>query len=374
MNTRRNVIQGLALSSMPATMLSDPFGRAHAATKQSDEIDVFELGDQKSADTLRVSRRPMPRAGKDQVLVKVHYSAIVARDFRIVSGNFLAPQPPERIPLCEGSGEVMSMGEGVSGISVGDRVTANHLPDWQDGLWDTKYYAKDIGNSMDGWLADYVLMPSDALIKLPAGVSYETAATLSSSGLTAWQGLFEVRPLTPGNIVLTLGTGGVSMWALLLAKAAGATVAITSSSDEKLSRARALGADITINYKKNPNWAEEVYKKTNGRGADIVLENVGRVNIDKSMPAAASAGTVVLIGTRPPPPTPPEMKDLFLRNLTLRAIFVGSTRMYRDLVSFIDRNNLTPVISETFPFTEAKKAFDAMNNPSRMGKVVIRHE
>jgi len=373
MINRRKAVLGVSAGLAQAALLSSTALAGGHKANEGEKIRAFELGDQKGVETLRISERPMPVPGPGEALVRVHASSINARDFGIVAGNFFGRKPPERIPLAEGAGEIVALGDGVKGFSKGNRVTVNHLPDWEDGLWDVKYYGRDIGNTMDGWLADYVLMPSQALVKLPRGVSYETAATLASSGLTAWQGLFEVRPIKPGDIVLTLGTGGVSIWGLLLAKAAGATVVITSSSDEKLARTRELGADITINYKKNPEWAKEVYEKTDGHGADLILETVGRVNIDQSMPAAASAGVVVLLGTRPSPDTGPLMKDLFMRNLTLRAISVGSTRMFRDLVDFIDDNNLEPVISETFAFDQTKQAFAHMNTPGRMGKVIIKH-
>lgn len=371
---RRQTLLGLSAGLAQTALFSTSHALAgqHAGA-EGNLIRAFEVGDQKGVETLRISERPMPNPRPGEVLIRVQASSINARDFGIVAGNFFGRKPPERIPLAEGAGEIAALGSGVSGFSVGDRVTVNHLPDWEDGLWDVQYYARDIGNTLDGWLADYVLMPAKALVLLPASVSYETAATLASSGLTAWQGLFEVRPVQPGDIVLTLGTGGVSIWGLLLAKVAGATVVITSSSDEKLDRAKQLGADVTINYKKNPEWAKEVYEKTDGHGADLILETVGRVNIDQSMPAAASAGTVVLIGTRPSPKTGPLMKDLFMRNLTLRAISVGSTRMFQDLVAFIDDKKLEPVISQTFAFDQTKDAFAHMNAPGRMGKVIIKH-
>ena len=371
---RRDVVFGLSAGLAQTALFngSKAFAGGHSGVGV-DQIRAYELGEQKGVETLRISERPMPVPGPGEALIRVHASSINARDFGIVAGNFFGRKPPERIPLAEGAGEIVALGDKVRGFSKGNRVTVNHLPDWEDGLWDTEYYARDIGNTLDGWLADYVLMPAKALVKLPKSVSYETAATLASSGLTAWQGLFEVRRIKPGDIVLTLGTGGVSIWGLLLAKAAGATVVITSSSDEKLERARALGADVTINYKKNVEWANEVYEKTNGHGADLILETVGRVNIDQSMPAAASAGVVVLLGTRPSPATGPLMKDLFMRNLTLRAISVGSTRMFQDLVDFIDDKDLEPVISETLSFDQAKDAFAHMNTPGRMGKVIIKH-
>ncbi len=375
MENRRTFVKKAAT----ATALSSFGGIVGRARAQTDDtifgtpFRAYEVGEQKGVETLRIADRPIPAPGPGEALIRAHASSINARDFGIIAGRFFGRKPEERIPLAEGAGQVVAVGEGVTRVAQGDRVTANHLPDWIDGPWQTEYYEQDIGNSLDGWLAEYVLMPDKALVKLPDSVSYETASTFASSGVTVWQALFEVGHVKADDIVLTLGIGGVSTYGLLLSKAAGATVVITSSSDEKLEKMRKLGADIAINYRTNPEWAEEVYEKTNGHGADIILENVGRTNIDNSMPAAAAAGKVIMIGSGPIPKTGPVMKDLLMRNLTLRAISVGSFKMFQDLVAFVAEKNIQPVIDRTFAFDDAQDAFNYMREPTRIGKVVITH-
>ena len=371
---RRTFVQsaGIAVAGL-GSLVSKARAQQNGQIKIGDPFRAYEVGEQTGVESLRVVTRKIPAPGSGEALIRAFTSSINARDFGIISGLFFGRKPEERIPLAEGAGQVVAVGNGVKGVAPGDRVTVNHLPDWDDGPWHPRYYEQDIGNSLDGWLAEYVLMPASALVKLPDSISYEAAATFASSGITAWQGLFEVGGVKAGDIVLTLGTGGVSTFGLLFSKAVGATVVMTSSSDEKLEKMRGLGADITINYRKNPNWAEEVYEKTNGHGADIILENVGRSNIDNSMPAAAASGKIVLIGTGPIPEKGPVMRDLFMRNLTLRAISVGSTHMFEDMVAFIADKNIQPVIDRTFAFEDAQAAFTYMRDPKRIGKVVIRH-
>ncbi len=374
---RRKFVTG-ATAATALSGFGGTIGKARAQPEESsvkigDPFRAYEVGDQQGIETLRMVERKIPAPGPGQALIRAYASSINARDFGIITGRFFGRKPEERIPLAEGAGEVVAVGQGVDRVTPGDRVTASHLPDWIEGPWHPRYYEQDIGNSLDGWLAEYVLMPAITLVKLPQSISYEAAATFASSGVTAWQALFEVGRVTPGDTVLTLGTGGVSTYGLLLAKAAGATVVITSSNDDKLAKMRKLGADITINYRKNPNWAEEVYEKADGHGADIILENVGRANIDNSMPAAAASGIVIMIGTGPIPETGPVMKDLLMRNLTLTAISVGSLKMFEDMVTFIADKNIEPVIDRMFDFEDAQGAFTYMREPTRIGKVVITH-
>jgi NADPH:quinone reductase-like Zn-dependent oxidoreductase len=336
---------------------------------------VWQVGEQKSFDTLELVTRPIPSPGPGQALIKARYAGIAARDQGIAMERFPVPpgpRPKTMIPLSEGAGDVVAVGAGVARIKPGDRVTSNHWANWISGPWSPDNYAADVGNTIDGWLGEYVLLPARCLSLLPDGVDHRDAATLAGSGVTAWHALHEVARVRSDDIVLTLGTGGVSSFGLILAKAAGARVVITSSSDEKLVQARALGADVTINYRANPNWGKEVFEKTGGRGASVILENVGPATLDQSMAAAAVNARVVMIGTGRPPEKPPNMNGMYMKNLMLKAISAGSVEMVDALLATIAHNRLKAVIAKEIPFGEARQAYVEMRDGDHFGKVVVR--
>ncbi|MSO98886.1 MAG: NAD(P)-dependent alcohol dehydrogenase [Rhodospirillaceae bacterium] len=336
---------------------------------------VVQLGEQKSFDTLTMAERTIPAPGPGQALIRVHYAGIAARDQGIAMKLFPVPpgpRPATLIPLSEGCGEVLALGAGEERIKVGDRVTAPHWANWVSGPWSPANYVADVGNTIDGWLGEYILLPAMALVRVPENVASEHAATLSGSGLTAWHALHEVAHVRSDDTVLTLGTGGVSSFGLLFAKAAGARVVVTSSSDAKLDQARQLGADITVNYKTNPQWGKEVMEKTGGQGASVVLENVGPATLDQSMAAAAVNARVVMIGTGRPPPNPPNMNGMYLKNLMLKAISAGSRTMMENMITAMAQNNLKPVIALTIPFAEAKRAYTEIRDGDHFGKIVIK--
>jgi NADPH:quinone reductase-like Zn-dependent oxidoreductase len=360
------VVAGAALG--PSTTSA-----AGATGKPRGKTRVFELGEQQSIDTMRLVERALPQPGFGEALVRVACSSINARDIGIAQAIFFGKKPATRIPLSEGAGEVVAVGEGVGNVTRGDRVTGCHYANWQDGRWDPANFEADIGNTLDGWLGEHVLMPARTLAVLPGRVSYETAATLASSAVTAWHALHHAARVRAGDTVLTLGTGGVSTWGLLLARAAGARVVVTSSSDDKLARMRELGAFAGVNYRARADWGKAVMDATGGRGVDIVLENVGRPTLDESMNAAAANATVVMIGTGPLPEQLPKMPGFYAKNLTLKAISNGSRRMLEELLAAIDANNLRHVIEREFAFADAIEAYRFMRDGSRVGKVLIRH-
>jgi NADPH:quinone reductase-like Zn-dependent oxidoreductase len=336
---------------------------------------VWQIGAQESFDTLELVERPVPVPGPGQALVRVRYAAIAARDQGIVRAMFPVPpgpRPPTRIPLSEGSGEVLAVGPGEARIQPGDRVTACHWGAWVSGPWTPDYYAADIGNTVDGWLGELVLLPTASLAKLPANLPFEDAATLAGSGVTAWHALHEVAHVRADDVVLTLGTGGVSSFGVLLAKAAGARVVVTSSSDDKLAGMRRLGADVTVNYRANPQWGREVVEKTAGRGASVVLENVGPGTLDQSMAASAVNARIVMIGTGRPPPNPPNLYGLYMKNLSLKAISAGSRQMLESLLTAMAQNGIRPVIAKTIPFEEAVQAWREIQAGEQVGKIVVR--
>lgn len=375
MDRREFLASGAAGSALALGAAESSAGEqrgAAATSKSRDRSRAWQIGSPPSIGNLQLVTRDTPQPGRGQVLVRVAATSINARDRGIVGGFFPVGTHKASIPLSEGAGEVIAVGEGVTEAKPGDRVTSCHFPDWIDGRWNPGVYERDIGNTFDGWLAEKVVLPASGIVVLPDAVSFESAATLASSGVTAWHALFEVARLRPGQTVLTLGTGGVSTIGLQLAKAAGARVVVTSSRDDKLERMRGLGADIGVNYRSTLQWGNRVAELTGG-GVDVVLENVGRPTLDESMNACAPGATIVMIGTGPLPKELPKMPGFYQKNLTLKAISNGSRRMFADLLAALAAGRIQPVIDKTFAFSEAIAAFREMEASDHVGKVLIRH-
>jgi NADPH:quinone reductase-like Zn-dependent oxidoreductase len=379
--SRRAVVAGtaaaaglVAATTTAATTAANPAGSIIGSVPRG-RTRVWQIGEQKSFDTLTLVERPVPTPGPGQALIRVHYAGIAARDQGIVTAMFpvpAGPRPATRIPLSEGAGEVLAVGAGETRIRPGDRVTACHWGSWVSGPWSPDNYATDVGNTIDGWLGELILLPTTSLAKLPDAVSYEHAATLSGSGVTVWHALHEVAQVRSDDIVLTLGTGGVSSFGVLLAKAAGARVVVTSSSEEKLAAMRRLGADVTVNYRSNAQWGREVVEKTGGRGASVVLENVGPATLDQSMAASAVNARIVMIGTGRPPPNPPNLYGMYIKNLSLKAISAGSRSMLESLLAAMAYNGIQPVIAQTVPFGDAVQAWRGIQRGEQPGKILIK--
>ena len=336
-----------------------------------DRSRVWRIGTPPSIGNLQLVTRDTPTPAADEVLVRVAASSINARDRGIVAGFFPIGANKASIPLSEGAGEVIAVGANVSRIKVGDRVASCHFPRWITGRWSPDVYENDIGNTLDGWLGEKVILPQSGIVVLPKEISYESAATLASSGVTAWHALFEIARLRPGQTVLTLGTGGVSTIGLQLAKAAGARVVVTSSRDDKIARMRELGADVGVNYRTTPAWGDRVRELTGG--VDVVLENVGRPTLDESMNACAPGATIVMIGTGPLPKELPKMPGFYQKNLWLKAISNGSRQMFEDLLAGLVTMKIQPVIERRYTFEDAIAAFREMEAGDHVGKVLIRH-
>lgn len=313
---------------------------------------------------LEVRELPAPEPGPGQIAVRVGATSLNFRDLLI------ARSATDRIPLSDGAGTVVGVGEGVSGLSVGDRVAGCFFQHWTEGRMQAEYHDAALGGSVDGMLAETVVLPSHGVVRQPVGWTDLQSATLPCAALTAWNALVEGQRILPGSTVLLLGTGGVSVFGLQLAKMLGARTIITSSSDEKLERMRSLGADVTINYRTTPEWQVEVLEATGGLGADLVIEVGGGQTLAQSMSCTRFGGEIALIGMvsgqAPIDPFP-----LLSRSVNLRGVYVGSRRMFQEMITAIDANGLEPVIDQIFDFDDAQAAYLHLRGQTHVGKVVI---
>lgn len=336
---------------------------------------AFQIGAQTGLDTLTATTRPDPVAGPGEAIIAPRLVSLISRDAQILRGTYGAMQAPERIPVSEGVGDVVSVGEGVSQVKPGDRVICGHFPTWLEGEFRSAVFSHDVGVSHDGWLAEKVVLPAAALIRVPDALADKDVAALASAGLTAWNALVQVCKVKPGELVLCLGTGGVALAALKLAKVLGARVAITSSSDEKLESARNLGADITINYRTHTDWAAQLMALTDNAGADIIIETGGQDTLGQSIAAAAINGRITVIGVSPGTNSPiPNYVSLLLKNVTIRGIANGNRKMFVDLVRAIETNKIETVVAKTFKFDQAPEAFAYFAAAKHMGKVLIEFD
>ena len=314
-------------------------------------------------DGLKRGERDKPTPGPGQALVRMRAASLNFRDLAIVSGKYMrGPVTHDTIPLSDGAGEVVAVGPGVHSLKVGDRVVATFTQGRPP---------EALGSPLDGVLCEFAALHEDGLLKIPAHMSFEEAATLPCAGVTAWNALMYGKTLRAGETVLTLGTGGVSILVLQLAKIAGARVIITSSHDEKLERARKLGADHGINYKQHPDWEKKVLELTDGQGADHVVDLGGVGTLPHSYQSVGPGGEVSLIGVMTRPEGDLSPYPLMVKGATLRGIFVGGREHFEGLMRAAAVNKLKPVIDRTFPFDQAIEAFQYLKSAQHFGKVVI---
>jgi NADPH:quinone reductase-like Zn-dependent oxidoreductase len=356
-----------------ALLIAALFLSAVAHARQPESIRQYQFEASDGAYRLVMKQVPMPVAGRGEVVVRVHATSLNRRDIYMRDNRYGASgSATGGIPLSDGAGEVIAIGEGVSRFSIGDRVAGTFFPRWSDGnpSADSLSYAR--GGSDAGMLSEYIVSSEDALVAVPGHLSYEEAATLPCAALTAWVGLFKRGGLATGDFVLLEGTGGVSVFGLQFSAAAGARPIITSSRDEKLARARDLGAVGTVNYRTNPDWQEAVLALTDGAGVDQVLEVGGRDTLPKALQALAYGGHIALIGglSGSSPDIPPGA--LMWRNATASGIYVGSRADFEAMNEFVAEHRLKPLIDRVFAFEDAAEAFDYMADSSFMGKIVIR--
>jgi NADPH:quinone reductase-like Zn-dependent oxidoreductase len=324
-------------------------------------------------DGLKQAERPDPKPGRGEVLVRVRATALNFRDLAVVMGVY--PGPPGTgnvIPLSDGAGEVVETGEDVNRFKTGDRVAATFFKGYIAGP-PRQFYAALGGPGVDGMLAEYVVAAETDLVRLPDSFSFEDGAALPCAAVTAWHALMVAGgPIKPGDTVLTLGTGGVSMFAVQFAKAAGARIVTTSSSDEKLERAQKHGSHILINYKRTPEWGAEVMKLTGGHGADCVVEVGGSGTLAQSFQAVAMGGKVSLIGVLTGPGGDTNPHGLMFKAASLHGIFVGNRTMFEDMLDAMVVNRIKPIIGKVFPFEDAAAAYQYQQAAKHFGKVVIK--
>jgi len=319
----------------------------------------------------RVTRASVALGPRD-VRVRMRAVALNYRDLMVARGDSGVPGL-DIVPASDGAGEVVETGADVTRCRVGDRVIGAFFPDWHEGGPEPAKVARALGGSADGVLAEEVVMDENAWAAMPAHLDFVEAATIPCAAVTAWHALFGLDPLKPGDSVLLLGTGGVSTWALQLAKAAGLRVVITSSDDAKLDRAAALGADATINYRRTPEWQDEALRLTGGRGVDRVLDIGGPETLPRSIAAVRSGGTIAVIGRLTGTSgVTIDPAALFGGSKRLAGVLVGSRAMTEDVVRFVELARIRPVIDKLFDFADARDAYAYLGGAQHFGKVVIR--
>ncbi|MDQ8728897.1 NAD(P)-dependent alcohol dehydrogenase [Bradyrhizobium sp. LHD-71] len=341
---------------------------------------AYHLESPGSVDGLVVRKAPNPKPGLREVAVRIRATSLNFRDLMILNNAYFQPVTPGVIPLSDGAGEVVALGEGASRFKVGDRVAATFHPKWIAGRITHEHLAsrfapgEHVGAGRDGLLTDYKVLNEEALVAIPPHLSFEEAATLPCAAVTAWSALTAPRQLAPGETVLTLGTGGVSIFALQLAKAFGARVIATTSSDEKATRLGELGADVVINYRTTPDWEREVRSATDGRGVDCVVEVGGAGTLARSLACAGPECQVSLIGVLAGKGGSFDMTALQRGLVSLRRIGVGSRQDFELMNRAITHQKLRPVIDRVFPFEDAKSAYRYLESQKHFGKVVVSHE
>ena len=322
-------------------------------------------------DRLRLIEQERAEPGPGQVLVRFRAASINYRDFMIAEGRFAPPEDLPIIPLSDGAGEVVATGAGVTSLRDGDLVTPLFFPHWMSGeaLGDERKIST--GLEAPGCLREFGVFDESAVLRVPAHLNAEQAACLPCAGLTAWTALFSTSDTRAGDVVAVLGTGGVSVFALQFAKAAGATVIVTSSSDEKLDRARALGADHTINYVATPGWGDAVRELTGGRGADTVVEIGGTGTLPQSFRAIRRGGNIPVIGALAGAQMDILVYELIMTNAHLHGISVGNRAQHEAMTAFVAEHGIEPVIDRNYPFEEAAQALRDIDRGGHFGKLTV---
>lgn len=310
-----------------------------------------------------------PAPGPGEITVALKASSLNYHDYAVVTG--MIPSDQGRIPMSDGAGEVVAVGDGVTDFAVGQNVVSLFFPEWPDGAPPATAFRRVPGDGIDGYARQSVTVPASWFTRAPSGYSHAEAATLTCAGLTAWRALFVDNAIKPGDTVLVQGTGGVSIFALQFAKAAGAQVIATSSSAEKLERLRDMGADDLINYKEEQAWGARALALTGGAGVDCVVEIGGAGTLDQSMMATRVGGHIALIGVLAGFAGPVQTALLMAKNLRVQGLTVGSRAHQLAMIAGIEANEIKPVISNTFPLERLADAFRHQVSGAHFGKIAV---
>lgn len=331
---------------------------------------AYELHPEDGFDALKLVDRERPGMGPNGVRVSVRAVSLNYRDLMVARGS--KKRAKRIVPVSDGAGEVTEIGSAVEHVAVGDRVAAAFFPTWIDGDLKEAHHANALGGSLDGMLAKEVVLPERAWVKIPSRYSFEQAATLPCAGVTAWHALFEAATVKPGDTVVVQGSGGVSIFALELARHAGASVIATSSSAAKRARLEQMGAKTTIDYKADVKWGDTARAAAGNGGADLVVEVGGAGTFDQSVAALRYGGHMSLLGILAGTQGPINTYAIFHKNIRIRGVYVGSVAMFERFVRVLERSHIDPVIDRVFPFEEARAAYEYLASGTHFGKVVIR--
>jgi len=331
---------------------------------------AYEIVSDGGVDALALNERPSPEPGMGEILVAVRASSINYRDLSTIEDPVPRGIAYPLIPNSDGAGEVLAVGDGVTRFKVGDRVAGCFFRNWADGGISAAAMASAMGGAIDGVLAEKVVLSEGGAVHIPEHLSYEEGATLPCAGLTAWNCLIEQGGLKPGKTALFLGTGGVSIIGLQIAKMMGARAIITSSSEAKLERASELGADELINYREIPEWQARVLELTDGNGVDVTIETGGGGTLEKTLEATRIGGTISLIGVLTGGTINPT--TVMRKSIRLQGVYVGSRRMFEDMNAALALNRIHPLIDQVFDFEDARAAYHAMRAAGHFGKLVVK--
>lgn len=334
---------------------------------------TYRLEKTGSLDNLSLNQEADPTPSAHDVVIRVRANALNYRDLMVMGGSYRVPPKPRVIPLSDGAGEIVAVGSDVKRIKIGDRVAGAFFQGWMGGHIAAEHLSTDMGGSIDGMLSEFVVLNEQGVVKIPAHLSFEEAATLPCAAVTAWCCLTDQRQLMPGDTVLTLGSGGVSVFAIQFARMFGARVIATTSSDAKADKLRLLGAHEVINYTTHPEWDKEVMRLTGRRGADFVVEVGGPGTLACSLKSAAIGGHVVQVGILGGVGQQLDPALFRGRSITTRSITVGSRQSFEAMLRAIDVNQMRPVIDKVFKFDDAKLAYQHLQEQKHFGKVVIHN-
>jgi NADPH:quinone reductase-like Zn-dependent oxidoreductase len=333
---------------------------------------VYEIQGGFGIDNLRAAERPTPEPGPGELLVRLGAASFNFRDLMTIKGTYNPKQPLPLIPCSDGAGTVAATGKGVTRFGVGDRVTGCFAQHWIAGEPTSESRGSTLGGPLDGTLAEYAVWKEGGAVATPAHLSDEEASTLPCAAVTAWNALVAKGGCKPGDVVVVQGTGGVSVFALQFAKLCGARVIATSSSDEKLERARALGADAGINYRAVPDWSKAVKDLTEGQGANHIVEVGGAGTLAASLGCVALGGTISVIGVLSGTAAQVDVRAMLMKGARIQGVFVGPRSCFEAMNRAISLHDLHPAVGSLFPFAEAVEGLRLMEAGAHFGKVVVK--